>query len=66
MPANWREAFFGGHESLLPSHSRYDLTDRSMFAILGILIVVGSVFGGYLMHGGHMEVLIQPSEFLII
>ena len=37
-----------------------------MFAILGILIVVGSVFGGYLMHGGHMEVLIQPSEFLII
>ena len=28
--------------------------------------MVGSVFGGYLMHGGHMEVLIQPSEFLII
>ena len=37
-----------------------------MFAILGILIVVGSVFGGYLMHGGHMAVLMQPSEFLII
>ena len=37
-----------------------------MFAILGILIVIGSVFGGYLMHGGHMEILIQPSEFLII
>ena len=28
--------------------------------------MVGSVFGGYLMHGGHMAVLIQPSEFLII
>ena len=37
-----------------------------MLPIIGILIVLGSVFGGYLMHGGHMEVLFQPSEFLII
>ncbi len=37
-----------------------------MFSIIGIVIVMGSVFGGYLMHGGDMAVLIQPSEFLII
>ncbi len=37
-----------------------------MFAILGILIVIGSVTGGYLWHGGNMHVLFQPSEFLII
>ena len=37
-----------------------------MFSIIGIVVVLGSVFGGYLMHGGEMAVLIQPSEFLII
>ena len=37
-----------------------------MFSIIGIVVVLGSVFGGYLMHGGDMAVLIQPSEFLII
>ena len=37
-----------------------------MFSIIGIVVVLGSVFGGYLMHGGEMAVLFQPSEFLII
>ena len=37
-----------------------------MLSIVGMLIVIGAVFGGYLMHGGTMAVLIQPSEFLII
>ena len=37
-----------------------------MYAIIGILIVVASVFGGFLMHGGDVAVLIQPSELLII
>ncbi len=37
-----------------------------MFLIIGALIVVGSVAGGYLMEGGHPLVLNQPSEFLII
>ncbi len=37
-----------------------------MLAIIGIVIVMGSVFGGFLMHGGDIHVLIQPSEFLII
>jgi len=37
-----------------------------MFAILGLLIVFGSVLGGYMMHGGNLAVLIQVSEFIII
>jgi len=37
-----------------------------MLVILGLIIVIGSVLGGYLGHGGHIGVLIQPTEFLII
>jgi chemotaxis protein MotA len=37
-----------------------------MFFIIGALVVVGSVVGGYIALGGHLEVLWQPFEFLII
>jgi chemotaxis protein MotA len=37
-----------------------------MFALIGIIAVVGAVIGGYLMEGGHMEVLVQPAELVII
>ena len=37
-----------------------------MLLILGALVVIGSVAGGYMMHGGTMAVLWQPSELLII
>jgi chemotaxis protein MotA len=37
-----------------------------MFAIIGILLVFGAVIGGFLMEKGHIEVLIQPAEMLII
>jgi chemotaxis protein MotA len=37
-----------------------------MLVIVGLLIVIGSVFGGYLMEGGQLHVLIQPIELLII
>lgn len=37
-----------------------------MLAIIGALIVTASVVGGYLLEGGHMEVLFQPIELLII
>jgi chemotaxis protein MotA len=37
-----------------------------MFAIVGILIVFASVIGGFLMEKGHIEVLLQPAELLII
>lgn len=37
-----------------------------MFVIIGALVVVAAVFGGYLLEGGHLAVLIQPIELLII
>jgi chemotaxis protein MotA len=37
-----------------------------MFAIIGIVIVFGSVLGGYLMEHGNVRVLIQPAELVVI
>ncbi|MGX2040548.1 flagellar motor stator protein MotA [Methylocaldum sp. MU1018] len=37
-----------------------------MFVIIGYLIVIGAILGGYLMAGGHIGVLIQPNEAVII
>ena len=37
-----------------------------MFAIIGIVIVFGAVVGGFLMEKGHLSVLVQPAELLII
>lgn len=37
-----------------------------MFAIIGIVLVFVSVIGGFLMEKGHLLVLLQPAELLII
>ena len=37
-----------------------------MFAIIGIIVVIGAVLGGYLMEKGPLEVLVQPAELVII
>jgi chemotaxis protein MotA len=37
-----------------------------MFALIGIVIVIGAIVGGYLMEQGNLLVLLQPSELLII
>ena len=37
-----------------------------MRLIIGIVVVIASVIGGYLAMGGHLEVLIQPFEAVII
>ena len=37
-----------------------------MLLIVGLVIVLGSVVGGYLMAGGSLLVLNQPSEFVVI
>lgn len=37
-----------------------------MLAVLGILVVVGSVVGGYLLERGNLALLIQPAEVVII
>jgi chemotaxis protein MotA len=37
-----------------------------VFLIIGLVVVFGSIIGGYVMHHGQIAVLIQPNEFLII
>lgn len=37
-----------------------------MGVIIGYMVVLGSVVGGFLMVGGHLGALIQPSELIII
>ena len=37
-----------------------------MFTIIGAVIVLASVVGGYVANGGHLEVLFQPFEVMII
>lgn len=37
-----------------------------MLAILGTLVIVGSVFGGFALAGGHLGALFQPLELLMI
>src|SRR5271155_5648677 len=37
-----------------------------MFAIIGVLVVIGAIVGGYLMEHGKLGVLMQPAELVII
>lgn len=37
-----------------------------MFSIIGIVVVLGAVVGGYLMEHGNLMVLVQPAELVII
>ncbi len=37
-----------------------------MFILIGIIVVLGAVVGGYLMEHGNLKVLIQPAELIII
>jgi chemotaxis protein MotA len=38
----------------------------AVIAVIGILVVIGAVLGGYMMHGGVLGVLYQPAELVII
>src|SRR5579871_6919011 len=37
-----------------------------MFVIIGIVVVIGAIVGGYLMEHGNLRVLVQPAELVII
>lgn len=37
-----------------------------MFPIIGMIIVFGAILAGYIMEHGHMAVLVQPAELVII
>lgn len=39
---------------------------HGMATIIGLIVVIGSVLGGFAMAGGPFPVLIQPSEFVVI
>src|SRR5476651_2092721 len=39
---------------------------RTVLVIVGYLIVLGSVFGGFALGGGHLAALLQPVELLMI
>ncbi len=36
-----------------------------MFIIIGIVVVIGAIVGGYLMEYGNLKVLLQPAELVI-
>lgn len=42
------------------------IVQQDMFAIIGIVIVFGSILGGFLMEKGPVSVLLQPAELVII
>jgi chemotaxis protein MotA len=37
-----------------------------MFAIIGVVVVIGAILGGFLMEKGPLPVLVQPAELVII
>jgi flagellar motor component MotA len=37
-----------------------------MFAIIGILVVVGAVLGGYLMEHGNLGVILKSSDWFLV
>ena len=37
-----------------------------MFAIIGLVVVIGAILAGYLIEKGPLAVLIQPAELIII
>jgi chemotaxis protein MotA len=37
-----------------------------VLVIVGYIVILGSVFGGYALAGGHLAVLFQPLELLMI
>src|SRR5438105_250586 len=41
-------------------------TRGSMIVIVGVVIVLASVAGGFIMGGGHLGALIQIAEFVVI
>ena len=45
------------------NHPRFG---RGVFLIIGLVVVFGSIVGGYVMHHGQLAVLIQVNELLII
>ena len=48
------------------TENTYENTERTMIVIVGCLIVLGAVLGGFTMAGGHVHSLLHPSEVVTI
>jgi chemotaxis protein MotA len=44
----------------------FALTQPPVFVIVGLILVFGSILAGFVLDSGHLIVLFQPTEFLII
>jgi chemotaxis protein MotA len=42
------------------------LTRGDRMGFIGLMTVLGMVFGGYILHGGQMHIMLQPTEFMVI
>jgi len=42
------------------------IAQKQCFSIIGMVVVIGAIVGGYLMEKGNLMVLLQPAELLII
>lgn len=51
---------------LLPVFAAQLSSEHAMFIIVGIVVVLGCVIGGFLMINGPLGALVQPSEYVVI
>jgi chemotaxis protein MotA len=52
--------------SLAPHGQQHGVRSEVLNFVIGLIVALGSVLGGYAALGGHLEVLMQPYEFVII
>ena len=52
--------------SLAPTGATFSGPNRSMLVIVGYVIILVAVIGGFILSGGHLKALIQPTELLSI
>jgi hypothetical protein len=57
---------FGSHRSEISKGRLSARRNFRLFAIVGLLVVIGAIIGAYLMEYGNLKVLMQPAELIII
>src|SRR5579883_3269513 len=64
----WRTNAIGNHmlTQIREFVRRWRRPAARMFLIIGSVVVIACVIGGYVLNGGHLAVLFQPFEILII
>ena len=68
-PTGFRCPIYACAEHVPCPHPSDSWTDhRPMFVIIGYLVALGCIFGGYILHGGNIEVVLHalPIEMMVI